>query len=416
MPQADSNPDYQLIASAVTVLRNQLQQAELDVLRLTELKEKALADPTAFLAQLLSKDLRREHIPSLQRVVAIPEVDLTKYGVSGPSHNEFRPAKRARRVSVFRQINHNSLFQAVPSRTSSSNALYASAPDFVDDTVCDVQATLSADISAKPPLQPQPPASTSQSQTASSTPPAPLLQAAPPVTATPPSKLGPAEPPPPSKPQYNQSLWSDSENRRLLELLDEIPAESTIAGRAEKISRLLGTRSPIQIANRLNKLIGSDGRSSLRKSLSLQQRLANSSKRTSGVHYLGSSQAPVQMSDDSDSDSDSRFDPSVRETDQYKELRKLKRLAKLKSREQASASTKIGPIHRSYSCDSCSMSPIVGIRWKCKDCPADAQIDLCEDCVVKGFENGSHSALHTLERIEKPENPWDEGIESVKSY
>lgn len=195
-----------------------------------------------------------------------------------------------------------------------------------------------------------------------------------------------------------------------MELLDVYPVEDTIIGRANKISLALGTRSPIQVSNRLNKIIGSDARSSLRTKLSLQQRLANGSRRTSGIQYLGSGEMPVQMSDDSESESELNLDPALKETDEYKELIKLKRLAKLKKKEQNDNTTGVGPIHRSFSCDSCSMSPIVGIRWKCKECPEQEQVDLCNDCITKGFQNGTHRISHQFEKIEHPEVPWDENI------
>ena len=48
-----------------------------------------------------------------------------------------------------------------------------------------------------------------------------------------------------------------------------------------------------------------------------------------------------------------------------------------------------GVIHVGITCDSCSMNPIAGIRWKCSDqsCP---DYDLCTPCYMKDKHDLNH--------------------------
>lgn len=51
-------------------------------------------------------------------------------------------------------------------------------------------------------------------------------------------------------------------------------------------------------------------------------------------------------------------------------------------------------IHYGVTCDGCNMSPLVGIRYKCSDCP---DYDLCEQCEARG----THSR-HLFLKITRP--------------
>ncbi|KAJ1342011.1 hypothetical protein BSLG_003416 [Batrachochytrium salamandrivorans] len=71
------------------------------------------------------------------------------------------------------------------------------------------------------------------------------------------------------------------------------------------------------------------------------------------------------------------------------------------------------PVHRGYRCDLCEIEPIVGVRWKCKICLGDSQVDLCSDCIGIEYEAvssdrfrltsvsyvGAHTKDHTFEEI-----------------
>jgi hypothetical protein len=47
-------------------------------------------------------------------------------------------------------------------------------------------------------------------------------------------------------------------------------------------------------------------------------------------------------------------------------------------------------------CDGCNIDPIVGVRYKCAECP---DFDLCSDCEAKG-EHGHHTFL----KVKTPQN------------
>ncbi|KAI8052389.1 hypothetical protein BDF22DRAFT_687981 [Syncephalis plumigaleata] len=61
-------------------------------------------------------------------------------------------------------------------------------------------------------------------------------------------------------------------------------------------------------------------------------------------------------------------------------------------------------VHYGFSCDGCQVEPIVGIRWKCLDCPEAEQVDLCDSCHRIGeFENAVHRVEHKYEAWTEPE-------------
>jgi len=53
------------------------------------------------------------------------------------------------------------------------------------------------------------------------------------------------------------------------------------------------------------------------------------------------------------------------------------------------------PVHANIRCDSCNVSPIVGVRYKCCKC---YDYDLCGDCEAKGM----HSSAHVMLKINCP--------------
>ena len=55
-----------------------------------------------------------------------------------------------------------------------------------------------------------------------------------------------------------------------------------------------------------------------------------------------------------------------------------------------------GPVHRA-GCDGCGMMPIVGKRYKCKDCPETIGYDLCSKCYESGCVVGRFNQRHTPE-------------------
>uniref|UniRef100_A0A5B6YGM1 Putative E3 ubiquitin-protein ligase PRT1 n=1 Tax=Davidia involucrata TaxID=16924 RepID=A0A5B6YGM1_DAVIN len=71
-----------------------------------------------------------------------------------------------------------------------------------------------------------------------------------------------------------------------------------------------------------------------------------------------------------------------------------------------------GPkVHIGVGCDFCGMCPIIGERYKCKDCVEKIGFDLCEGCYnssskLPGRFNQQHTPEHTLE-IVQPQIPCD---------
>ncbi|KAK8609885.1 hypothetical protein V6N13_093295 [Hibiscus sabdariffa] len=65
-----------------------------------------------------------------------------------------------------------------------------------------------------------------------------------------------------------------------------------------------------------------------------------------------------------------------------------------------------GPkVHVAVGCDYCGMSPIIGERYKCKDCVEKIGFDLCESCYkspakIPGRFNQQHKPDHQLEIVE----------------
>ena len=53
-------------------------------------------------------------------------------------------------------------------------------------------------------------------------------------------------------------------------------------------------------------------------------------------------------------------------------------------------------VHHKISCDGCSMDPLIGLRWKCKQC---ADYDLCNACYTSFCDNRDlHDASHAFEK------------------
>ncbi|KAL2488165.1 E3 ubiquitin-protein ligase [Forsythia ovata] len=61
-------------------------------------------------------------------------------------------------------------------------------------------------------------------------------------------------------------------------------------------------------------------------------------------------------------------------------------------------------VHIGYGCDSCGMYPIIGDRYRCKECMEEIGYDLCEDCYttrskLPGRFNQKHTPEHGFEMI-----------------
>ncbi|XP_010532888.1 PREDICTED: E3 ubiquitin-protein ligase PRT1-like [Tarenaya hassleriana] len=65
-------------------------------------------------------------------------------------------------------------------------------------------------------------------------------------------------------------------------------------------------------------------------------------------------------------------------------------------------------VHIGAGCDSCGIYPIVGDRYRCKDCKEEIGYDLCSECYntrskLPGRFNQQHTPDHRLERVDVPQ-------------
>ncbi|KAJ3267271.1 ZZ-type zinc finger-containing protein 3 [Chytriomyces hyalinus] len=217
-----------------------------------------------------------------------------------------------------------------------------------------------------------------------------------------------------AEPEFKQSeqrYWSKEEKELFKKLLEKYPPEQTHIGRAQKISAEFPSRTIQQISSQLGRLMqkGDLFGDSLLRDVKLSELDPMSNKaRTlaSGSIYIGTQADEMEMSDSEVSDID--IDPILKNSDQYMELMRLKSLAKLRELEEKGSVSKTGTVHHNVSCNACGNDPIVGIRWRCKDCPeGDDQVDLCNECIKTDYQNDLHKLSHDFEKMENPE-PWTE--------
>ncbi|ORX65034.1 hypothetical protein K493DRAFT_340366 [Basidiobolus meristosporus CBS 931.73] len=403
------NDDYLLVTSAMDVLRHQLDQARKDISKLSELKEKALADPITFVTQL--RERRNEKPPKLQRVVAIPAIDLDKYvsrvkrGTQDISLN-FSPLQRP---PLYKSILSSTSAQLPADGVASATASKASSP-----TSIEIESNNKADVKQEELNEYFPP-----SQTA---------------TEVKSNKRSINDVDQGDKPMSFNQPWSDEEQARLVAYLDEFPEEPIQSQRFLKISKALGTRTPKQVASRVqkyfiklakaglpvpgrmpnmaiyNKPAASSRKPSEKKKTPppkkqktesrpgysnryivdasyWQNKLLTCRIRFSGAQYLTGPITPtVLMSDDDEAAESStvRAPPAARKSTP-------------KSSPPAAASSSA---HHGYKCDNCLIEPIVGARWTCTDCDEDHQVDLCNSCHASGdFQNDHHDPSHAFQKV-----------------
>lgn len=223
-----------------------------------------------------------------------------------------------------------------------------------------------------------------------------------------------------SKPQtFNQS-WSDEEQRKLEELLMKYPDEAISYQRWAKISKELGTRTPLQVQSRVQKYFialkqrglpipGKNPRSAV------MRKYFGCRKRSSQLHSVGTGKVSLfmkafDMNDDkfdltepSSTPPDSNGEVSdeddivdeLRSSEEYRELLKLKQVKALKVKEMCTGIIS----HPGFACDLCGTDPIVGPRWHCMECPASVSVDLCGKCVKADFSTETHQTSHVLKPV-----------------
>ncbi|KAF9969780.1 ZZ-type zinc finger-containing protein 3 [Actinomortierella ambigua] len=255
---------------------------------------------------------------------------------------------------------------------------------------------------------------------------------------------------PPRPPTYNMP-WTDDEQKLLERLLEVYPDEPVAAQRFQKISQAMGTRTPKQVASRVQKYfiklvkagLEAPGRMNYsleptkpkpkagspkkqanphkrdesgelkKKSNASRPRSTNKDKekaprkkaksslgsgqgRISGAQYLNYASAPtVYMSDDDDEES-------------VQEMMGIRgSTAPMQGGSSSSSFSQAGPSnprHVGYGCNSCGMSPIQGTRYHCLECDAHGGTNLCAACYSSGYYRNDHHLLsHSFRPVEIPE-------------
>ncbi|KAI8379688.1 uncharacterized protein BYT42DRAFT_496073, partial [Radiomyces spectabilis] len=424
------------VLKALDVLRHQLKQATKDLETLNRLKEKAMQEPFEFVSNLCDKQRR---VPQLQRVVCVPEIDWNKY--------RFIPETRLAQKAECLILYQNSLDTIVtptattPTMTPTAKALSrdlaratqalrqvpsraGSVSEESDKESDEEQSVQSGMGKGKGKRR------TSMAQNGTQSPLAPQS----PVHDVRYNEKAPSFRFRSIEPRLSEELsstddnklathnlpWSDEEQRRLEELLEIYPDEPVQAQRFNKISAALGTRTPRQVASRVQKYfiklaklglpvpgritippscLPKSDRGGSHKAKSRHGKISKPKSKAAGNRarpavrrggsgynafvsggltnsrisggYYSTSQAPpaLLMSDEEDTD--------IKEA--------MLDVAKNSGKKVLLNAGR----HGSFSCDGCGIEPIVGVRYKCTVCDVSEEIDLCSKCMAAGtFSNG----------------------------
>ncbi|KAJ8328751.1 ZZ-type zinc finger-containing protein 3 [Batrachochytrium dendrobatidis] len=389
-----NNEDVLLLLSALKVLRNQLSQVESDIKRLDELRSMAISDPRKFIKDFMEKKLGP--IPKGQRIFACPEIDLAKY------------VNRSRRHRV--EINYPPLFRPQLFRTTTDKPLY-NPPQLDLDMLDRLASQPSPDH-----LKPAPSLTRTQSQPVkprSFSPSSTLSAYVSNVPSTPKSysvskfkkPLKSSDRPGIGRSGENYRLWTVEEQYKLRALLKEFPESPQLSGMQyfEFLSKKMGSRTKVQLHsyvrhNRFTIPMNSQQDNDDMDSVTTLPFSATPSDKNDYDEFVRNSKTGKRGST---SKSKSRNDASLLHTP-------VKPLKPSKKDETVLLSLKNAqPVHHGYQCDMCLIEPIVGTRWRCKDCTGDSQVDLCSECVDLGFKTETHGSDHKLESIAEPEE-WEE--------
>ncbi|CAO3677194.1 unnamed protein product [Umbelopsis ramanniana] len=490
----DENEDYQAVIKAVNVLHYQLKQAKKDVKVLIEMKEKALKEPFEFVNKLKRKV--KLDIPPLQKVVCVQEVDWSRFQVPPEGRVARQLANLAGSSARISPQERKALFKNIldiptpnvrnsPTPNSSHRKItleIEKAARVMGSTgTTQSRATSVSDLSDKdsddePLLKahkgkgigkrrasavglstrhlqdpPSPAASTTSNQLTDELTPKSLLARASwlaessldqskrrtgsPESSNRVSATGGDSGDDESKLVTHNLPWSDDEQKRLEELLQIYPDEPVQAQRFNKISAALGTRTPRQVASRVQKYFIKLAKNGLPvpgritippSSLPKTQRPNIKSKsgsdfkkprpkvkletdspirtsgtsynvhipgevgsvRVSGARYITANPTPSVMMTDNDFDGSSMVGSLAYSSTAQAGF------------TQPSVNEKGEAIHYGYACDSCGDEPIVGVRYKCMECDVSEEVDLCERCHSNGtFTNDHHPIHHQFEAI-----------------
>ncbi|KAI9480758.1 MAG: hypothetical protein EXX96DRAFT_564068 [Benjaminiella poitrasii] len=481
----DKNEDYQSVLKALDILKHQLTKASKDIETLHSLKTKAVEDPYSFISTLKKKS--KSKVPTLQKVISVPAINWNKYrflpesrlvqqnaAINNLTQQFSNQVKKSTYCSILdtTMATEYTIQPSTPVATAAKSlqqelvkatqALHQipscanSVSDFSEDEDNNdgsmAQTTSSKTTPSKRTMAGKGKGrrrismvqigterdfrASSMDISETESPIRSRLQSIEP--RTPDENSNPINSNPTDDPNYTPTFkqpWTDEEQKRLEELLIVYPDEPVQAQRFNKISKALGTRTPRQVASRVQKYFiklakmglpvpgritippscmpknerssstghhkskvknksksrGNHGR--VTKAASTPPMLRTSgigynslvsggltNTRISGAHYAMSHGPPaVFMSDDEE-------DSSVNEM--------------MRSVNNEGKETSDIVIHEGYACDGCGTEPIVGVRYKCTVCDVSEEVDLCSSCMEKGtFINDHHTLEHTFEAV-----------------
>lgn len=361
------NKDYLKLLRTLCILESQRTQALKDVDKLLDIQDKAFADPISFVRKLeKGEDLE---IPTSQAIAEVPEIEWNRYQVALPP-------------------------EALRPQTRNSGHRNADNRDKTD--VVKVRGR--------------------------------VFDSSKPVT-------------------FNQ-LWTVEEQLRLEELLVKFPPEENETRRYTKIAEALGNRTVTQVTSRCQKYFLKLQKAGLpvpgRVPKTSRNDYFRNPKYAGHLHSKNNSylyprstffpqlNPPVSMHEGEDlpgtsildlnrikeepinSEDDDTYPEDVRNSDEFKKLKLLKRIKNDVEKYRGSSRVE----HPGYMCNSCGEDPLVGTRWHCSDCDEQDSVDFCSECMVVQLESDKRhpldhhfQALRTLKSIEV----WDQDY-SYQNY
>ncbi|KAI8072834.1 hypothetical protein BC940DRAFT_316297 [Gongronella butleri] len=254
--QLETNEDYQAVLATLNVLKHQLTQATKDIDTLTELKKSALEDPVAFVNDLKCKKKRRT-IPTLQRIVTVPEINWSKYKYLPESRYASQAASLQSLIYQYTNayqaptLYKNILETPMEPQTIRDPADASAQVKILQEQLAKGLEAIgqlpAPSLSVTPSVPPSAEPSDTEDEPSSATTPAGPL---PPIPTT--GMFG-------KRRLSTQTGVVDPETRttpherRLEELLQIYPDEPVQNQRFIKISKALGTRTPKQVGSRIQK-------------------------------------------------------------------------------------------------------------------------------------------------------------------
>ncbi|XP_050521868.1 ZZ-type zinc finger-containing protein 3 [Daktulosphaira vitifoliae] len=222
------------------------------------------------------------------------------------------------------------------------------------------------------------------------------------------------------KPETFNKPWTVEEQLRLEELLVEYPPERNESNRYRKIAEALGTRNLRQVCSRVQKYNIKMKKVGQIKSINSNSK--NLNKKTVFLSHknIGALLKPTTfipsttLSDDVDVYNINQNNITLHEKTEINKQTKLYILKHILNDKQSN--TKDLVIHKNIKCSVCQLSPILGIRWNCVDCPAiGRKSDFCNDCIVDILRNIVKENIHPLDHTVIPIKQIKEDEDNIDS-